>query len=623
MMYVVTTSFFFYYNYFITIILLVIIIITTNTTTTHYYNNNHSTVINSHWTLRSHRYSQVLLSISTRRDRQYFQEMAPVTRPPGWVFHALWKHHASERCRVCIPDTLLVNEGTPVRWLFTSRTGEVVRKRAVDIKSVRERFVKIGLLDPKNERRYAAVCRRKTDSGSQPQLLDAADLGPFMAREMAADPNLIALQSYVHAKGGTGVLYRNEYTVTNDMGKVVTATYKITRFTEDGEEKVSDPIVNKVARLNKELDVNTRAIVRYIETQHRMKVLKIVGEYMVDADHRVWFVWASNIVTISGAEAADLRLVEGLQGMPRTRQGEESAADIARAQLDKRKRLRKAHKAQLRQERDRSPPRNAYDDQETVEMQLADAMRLVEEEPDDESSAIRSSSTNGANRKHNRKKSEHFHVKAIVTKEGNKWCPGDYCDFHIEEPGSLYADTHKAPTGGAEKLFSIAERSRLADRLGSSTALDDMLRHQHRHGERGGDSFSLTYKSIALARREKRGIKDQEGIDQHDTEIEVGVSRKTNAQRFKEHEVKRRNMGLEGGAANFYKSVQVCSHCYVVYSTLDRARDLLRMREDEARAAKAARRMAGSSVPLLEDMSSQFDADVRAQAHALEDVQKI
>ena len=72
--------------------------------------------------------------------------MAPVNRPPGWIYHALWKHHASERCRVCIPDTLLISEGTPVRWLFTSRTGEVVRKRAIDIKSVRERFVKIGLL---------------------------------------------------------------------------------------------------------------------------------------------------------------------------------------------------------------------------------------------------------------------------------------------------------------------------------------------------------------------------------------------------------------------------------------------------------------------------------------------
>ena len=189
--------------------------------------------------------------------------MAPVNRPPGWIYHALWKHHASERCRVCIPDTLLISEGTPVRWLFTSRTGEVVRKRAIDIKSVRERFVKIGLLDSKNERRYTAMCRRKTDSSTKPQLLDAAELGPFMAREMASDPNLIAIQSYVHAKGGVGVVYRNEYTVTNDIGKVVTATYKITRFTEDGEEKVSEPIINKVTRLNKELDVNTRAIVRW------------------------------------------------------------------------------------------------------------------------------------------------------------------------------------------------------------------------------------------------------------------------------------------------------------------------------------------------------------------------
>ena len=77
-----------------------------------------------------------------------------------------------------------------------------MRKRAIDIKSVRERFVKIGLLDSKNERRYTAMCRRKTDSSTKPQLLDAAELGPFMAREMASDPNLIAIQSYVHAKGG-------------------------------------------------------------------------------------------------------------------------------------------------------------------------------------------------------------------------------------------------------------------------------------------------------------------------------------------------------------------------------------------------------------------------------------
>mgnify|MGYP001477758066 CR=1 FL=1 len=86
--------------------------------------------------------------------------MAPVNRPSGWVFHSLWKHQATERCRVCIPDTILVSEGAPVRWLFTSRNGEVVRKRVIDIKSVRERFVKIGLLDINDlqvNRRYVVV----------------------------------------------------------------------------------------------------------------------------------------------------------------------------------------------------------------------------------------------------------------------------------------------------------------------------------------------------------------------------------------------------------------------------------------------------------------------------------
>ena len=58
----------------------------------------------------------------------------------------------------------------------------------------------------------------------------------------------------------------------------------------------------------------------------------------------------------------------------------------------------------------------------------------------------------------------------MTKRENRKWCPGDYCDFHIEAPDSLYGEEKKSGSGGgAEKLFSIAERSRLADRLGSST----------------------------------------------------------------------------------------------------------------------------------------------------------
>ena len=540
--------------------------------------------------------------------------MAPVNRPSGWVFHSLWKHQATERCRVCIPDTILVSEGAPVRWLFTSRNGEVVRKRVIDIKSVRERFVKIGLLDPKNEQRFAAVCRRNHAGGAQPQLLDAAELGPFMAREMASDPSLIALQSYIHGKGGTGVLYRNEYLITNDKGKVVTSTHKLTRWTEDGAEMGrSVPIVNKVMQLNKELDTTTRSIVRFIESQHRMKVLRFVAEYIVDEEHRVWFTWADNVITVSGAEGNDLRMLEGLQGMPRTRKGEQSAADAAKMEHSKRRSMRRAHLAQTKRERGRSPPRDAYDDEEAVGMQLAEATRHLEE---DEGEAHPSTHSKRNQQRGFGVKVQMKHSRHDPDAHRKKWCCGNYCDFHVKDPSAL-GDSEGSNTH-AEMLFTPAERSRLADRLGSTSALEEMLTHHAGHGGKS-ESFALTYKSIALAKREKRGILHQEGVDVADgsQEITSGVARTTNAQRQKMIEQKKARGGLEGGAANFYKSVKVCAHCYVVYTTLDRAREILRMREEEARAAKAARRMAQSTVPLLEDMSSQFDADVRVRAHVM------
>ena len=71
--------------------------------------------------------------------------------PEGWVFGAIWKHHAEARAKVCIPDTVLVKDGAPFRWLFTSRAGEVVRKRALDLVAVRDRFAKIALVHRNNE----------------------------------------------------------------------------------------------------------------------------------------------------------------------------------------------------------------------------------------------------------------------------------------------------------------------------------------------------------------------------------------------------------------------------------------------------------------------------------------
>ena len=41
---------------------------------------------------------------------------------------------------------------------------------------------------------------------------------------------------------------------------------------------------------------------------------------------------------------------------------------------------------------------------------------------------------------------------------------------------------------------------------------------------------------------------------------------------------------MDGGAANYYKSVRVCATCHRVYSTLDAARELLQYQQEETAA---------------------------------------
>ena len=132
--------------------------------------------------------------------------MPPVTMEAGWLFQALWKHHADSRCKVCIPDTILTKDGAPYRWLFTSRSGEVVRKRALEPNAIKERFVKLGLLLSDNEPRHVGVVRSRgrdtsTEGGGdagQLRMISAQALGQFLHRELASTgDSVLCIQSYI------------------------------------------------------------------------------------------------------------------------------------------------------------------------------------------------------------------------------------------------------------------------------------------------------------------------------------------------------------------------------------------------------------------------------------------
>ena len=84
------------------------------------------------------------------------------------------------------------------------------------------------------------------------------------------------------------------------------------------------PIRSADAALNKRLEKATRAIVRFIQVQHRMRVLSLAVDYTIDTsaggdgDGELVVVWTSSLRAAAGAAARDLRLAD-VQLEPRQR----------------------------------------------------------------------------------------------------------------------------------------------------------------------------------------------------------------------------------------------------------------------------------------------------------------
>ena len=52
---------------------------------------------------------------------------------PNDVISCLWNKNAAEKCFIGLGDVLIYERGQPLRWYYTGKNGEVLKKRAVDI----------------------------------------------------------------------------------------------------------------------------------------------------------------------------------------------------------------------------------------------------------------------------------------------------------------------------------------------------------------------------------------------------------------------------------------------------------------------------------------------------------
>ena len=74
------------------------------------------------------------------------------------VLTCLWNKNASEKCRIGLSDVIIYDKGLPARWYFTGKTGEILKKRAVDVSAISNRWKRICSL---SESTVIAIVKQK------------------------------------------------------------------------------------------------------------------------------------------------------------------------------------------------------------------------------------------------------------------------------------------------------------------------------------------------------------------------------------------------------------------------------------------------------------------------------
>ena len=262
------------------------------------------------------------------------------------------------RLALGIPDTVLFADGSAQAWLFTSRSGEVVRKRALQAGAVRDRFLRLALTNPNNPQQRVAILRFQDGSA---QLLGEQGFKDAMTKfPLAPEKGVVALQCYIQSKGAAGTVFRNSFRVVDDKGRVVTSTATFT--TLDAAAMASDPARAKelreapmtpwamrepaparlvAGRVSTALDATTAQVVRFVEgaaarrSGQPLRILSMEADYAVDAAGQVWLMWTGPASLAVGAAALDLRLADVRQEAGAGRGGflgMEAARALAKAQ---------------------------------------------------------------------------------------------------------------------------------------------------------------------------------------------------------------------------------------------------------------------------------------------------
>ena len=460
--------------------------------------------------------------------------MDPVSRPPEWLFASMWKQ-GERRLDVGVVDTVLFKNGNALRWLFTSKNGEGVKKKNIQPDEVRERFVRVSTSFATSAQVQASpgslkVCTARNETGQTTVHTTKTFLELMQSFPPSPSSGVVAIQPCVRSRSsvGAGSVFHNQYEVKNDKGKVVTATFKVQNTEAVDKEKMNESITlpstslsvgesasgvvrSQATGVNTAMDNITRKIIRYVETNQKCRILSASIDYVQDENGHLWVVWAGPSKVLLGTAATDLRL----SSLPISHDGREGQNTHRR-----RKRapgVTRKNEGELGANPSLGGTQAEILDVGELGRNLGHSLQILEPKK------LRPKKAGPITLEIEESKANQFHL-AGKGKAGTGdqrhfptpfRCLGDYCGMCLIEPSSMSGANSNAGLEVARELFTEEEWNALQ----SAGKLNQLTSHWKQQdianvnpedpSQITANHPTMTYRSIAVDREERKARKEQ------------------------------------------------------------------------------------------------------------------
>eukprot|EP00736_Rhodelphis_marinus_P008455 Rmarinus@m.26698 len=219
-----------------------------------------------------------------------------------WIFNTFTKKRDAY-FKFPIAKTVLFKDGDPIKLFFNSEDGVVHRTNAkFTDRELAEIFLSCRPYKS-NLAKFFCVARFRDEEGKvEARILTDDDFDKLLGPNgQSFRYSIVSLQQYIHCKGGSGSVYRVEYS-SDESKQTSLQTKKVAYLTVPTKGKVSvhslpkAQIVKSNARKwNTTFEQLTEILVRRAESSSRSRVVRLVAEYMVDENGEPFFTHCAEV----------------------------------------------------------------------------------------------------------------------------------------------------------------------------------------------------------------------------------------------------------------------------------------------------------------------------------------